>query len=196
MLMKASAESPRMFDSDFIDSFSRTPWWTVPLLWIPGSMAFAAYGVHVTGMSALSALGFFAVGWFCWTLAEYWLHRTVFHWWKDSWFHFLVHGVHHKWHWDKFRLVMPPAVSLILCLLFGSAYYLLMGELMWNFMAGFVFGYMVYDVTHYATHHLKFKGKLFQRLKKHHLLHHHSPKYQDRHFGVSAIWWDKVFRTA
>ena len=56
-------------------------------------------------------------------------------------------------------------------------------------------GYMVYDVVHYATHHLKFKWGWFQALKKHHLLHHHSPRCKDRKYGVSTTLWDHIFRT-
>ena len=30
--------SPRMFQSDLIDFFSRTPWWAIPTIWIPVSL--------------------------------------------------------------------------------------------------------------------------------------------------------------
>ena len=32
-MMRATPESPRMFDSDFADFFSRTPWFTVLIIW-------------------------------------------------------------------------------------------------------------------------------------------------------------------
>ena len=197
--MRATAESPRMFESDFFDAFTRTPWWTVPLFWLPGSAAFAAAGVLVGGVSVGAAVALFIAGWFSWTLAEYWLHRTFFHWKPDtSWgprMHFMVHGVHHDWVFDKYRLVMPPAVSLILCGLFFGLWYALLGSWSWTFMGGFIFGYLIYDMVHYATHHLKLKNSWFQALKKHHLLHHHSPKHKERKFGVSTQLWDVVFRT-
>lgn len=198
--MRATPESPQMFESEFFDGFSRTPWWTVPLLWLPGASAFFVYGVAVAGVSLTTAVGLALFGWLAWTFAEYWLHRTFFHWSPNtSWgpkLHFIVHGVHHKWVMDPYRLVMPPAVSLGLCVLFGAFWRLVWGPaLAWPFFGGFVFGYMVYDVTHYATHHLKYKGATFQALKKHHLLHHHSPRHADRKFGVSTTLWDHVFRT-
>ena len=189
-----------MFDSDLIDALSRTPWWTVPLLWLPGSVGFFLYGVQVHELSLASALAVAALGWFAWTLAEYGLHRTVFHWQPDTrWgpcMHFILHGVHHHWFRDPYRLVMPPSASLLLCVLFGSAFYALIGPIwFWPYFGGFVFGYLVYDVTHYALHHLKMKNALFLKLKKHHLLHHHSDRHADRKFGVSTTLWDHVFQT-
>lgn len=202
--MRATPESPRMFDNELLDRLSRTPWWTVPLLWIPGSSAFFLYGTLGLGVSWVAAVGLALLGWFAWTFTEYSLHRTFFHWqpggrWGEQ-MHFMVHGVHHEWHQDRYRLVMPPAVSLLLGVLFGGAFYLLAGALdiqawFWPFYGGFTFGYMVYDVSHYAIHHLKFKNASFQSLKKHHLLHHHSPKHADRKFGVSTTMWDHVFGT-
>ena len=198
--MRASPDSPRMFESDFVDFFSRTPWWTVPLIWIPVSGALLGYGVVVQHVPLAPCLPLFALGWLVWTFMEYALHRTAFHWVPDaSWgprLHFLLHGVHHDWVFDRLRLVMPPAVSFILSLIFGAAFWLVFGETwFWPAYAGFLFGYMVYDVVHYATHHLKFKWGWFQALKKHHLLHHHSPRCKDRKYGVSTTLWDHIFRT-
>ena len=184
-----------MFESDLIDFFSRTPWWTVPLIWVPISVTLFVYGLR--GRVNLADGAMLAVaGWFTWSLTEYTLHRTVFHWWPESRFHFFVHGVHHDWPDDRYRLVMPPAVSLILSVVFGALFLAVAGWVKFpTFYAGFLFGYMVYDVTHYATHHLKLKLGAFQALKKHHLLHHFSPRHQDRKFGVSTTFWDHVFRT-
>jgi len=189
-----------MFDSDLLDVFSRTPWWTVPLIWLPASAAFFAWGVASGGPALPAALLAAAGGWLMWTFMEYVLHRTFFHWKPDtSWgerMHFMVHGVHHDWVNDRYRLVMPPAVSLLLAVLFGGLFHAALGVVWFRpFFGGFLFGYMVYDVTHYATHHLKIKNAVFLRLKKHHLLHHHSPKHADRKYGVSTTLWDHVFRT-
>ncbi len=196
--MRASPESPRMFDQDWLDALSRTPWWTVPLVWGPITAALAALGARGTG--PLAALGLFAAGWLVWSLTEYALHRTLFHWVPQTpWgprMHFILHGVHHTWVFDRYRLVMPPAASLAVGLVFGSVFYTLLGPT-WapGAFAGFTFGYMLYDVTHYATHHLKLRWGWFQALKQHHMLHHHSPRHQDRKFGVSTRLWDRVFGT-
>jgi 4-hydroxysphinganine ceramide fatty acyl 2-hydroxylase len=198
--MRATPESPRMFKSDFVDGFSRTPWWVVPAVWLPISLGILLLGVTVFDAPLLGGVPLFALGWLIWTFAEYSLHRTAFHWIPaTSWgprFHFMVHGVHHDWVFDKYRLVMPPAVSLILSVIFGTLFWLIFGATwFWPAFSGFLFGYMVYDVVHYATHHSKIKNGAFLALKKHHLLHHHSPRHQDRKYGVSTTLWDHIFRT-
>jgi len=203
--MRATPESPRMFEQDWLDALSRTPWWTVPLVWIPLSAASLGYGLWTTASPPLAVgAGLFVAGWLMWTFMEYILHRTFFHWIpNDTWgarMHFLVHGVHHDWHQDPYRLVMPPAVSLLLGVLFFGLFTAMFGALghpdfFWTFYSGFLLGYTFYDVSHYAIHHLKWKNGAFQRLKKHHLLHHHSPRHKDRKYGVSTTLWDHVFRT-
>ena len=60
--------------------------------------------------------------------------------------------------------------------------------------AGFLTGYLVYDVLHYATHHLPMRAPVLKWLKRNHLLHHHATP--DERFGVSSPLWDFVLRTA
>src|SRR5690349_15112447 len=97
-MLRATPDSPRMFESDFIDFFSRTPWTIVPILFVPGAV-FAFWGsVTYTDVGVLGSLGLTFAGFVLWTLTEYWLHRLFFHWeppgkWGER-MHFLVHGVH------------------------------------------------------------------------------------------------------
>lgn len=196
-MLRATPDSPRMFESDIVDLFSRTHPAVVPILFVPAVGALlwwsTALGVGF-GITALLAV----LGFAFWTLSEYWLHRTFFHWipkgrWGDK-MHFLVHGVHHTWPRDKYRLVMPPAVSLSLFFLFLGTFLVLFGTTYaWAFHAGFVAGYMFYDMTHYYLHHFNPKSKYFLTLKKHHMLHHF--KEPESRFGVSFRFWDRVFGT-
>lgn len=61
---------------------------------------------------------------------------------------------------------MPPVVSIPLAALFYGIFYGLVGSLfrMPNYVdgvfAGFMLGYVIYDMTHYALHHFSFKGVL------------------------------------
>jgi len=202
--MRASPQSPRMFKSDFLDFFSRTPWWTVPLIWGPVS-AYFVYTGFMNGVSALALLGQFVAGFVIWTLTEYWLHRTAFHWIpKASWgerYHFLVHGVHHDTPDDPYRLVMPPSVSIPLAILFYGLFRgagaILAGAInpawIWATYAGFIAGYLYYDVMHYALHHFKVRSRYLRGLRRHHLNHH--AQHSDRKFGVSFMIWDRVFGT-
>lgn len=199
--MRASPESPRMFENDALDALTRVPWWVVPLLYVPASSGLLLYGVVERGVPFGLAIPVFAAGWLAWTLTEYWLHRTLFHWvpgvsWGDR-MHFFLHGVHHEHPNDRYRLVMPPAVSMALFVAFYLLFDLIFGPVwMFPFYAGFVFGYLVYDVTHYATHHFKprsAKMKWFKRLAAHHMNHHFQDK--PRKYGVSTTLWDHVFGT-
>lgn len=197
-MMRATPESPRMFESDLVDFFSRTPPAVVPALFLPVIGWMLWHGVTALGLGLLLSGLLFAAGLVAWSLTEYWLHRVFFHWLPDaSWgerMHFLVHGVHHKWPRDKYRLVMPPAVSISLYFIFLGIFYALFGaHYVWPFHAGFVFGYMTYDLTHYYIHHFSPKTAYGRRLKKHHMLHHF--KTPEIRFGVSSVFWDIVFGT-
>lgn len=197
-MLRATPDSPRMFESDFVDFFSRTHWSVVPLLYVPAAAVLFGYGVVRVGLGLGVSLALGVAGFMVWSLTEYWLHRTFFHWvprgrWGER-MHFLVHGVHHEWPKDKYRLVMPPAVSVTLFFLFLGLFSLVLGSrLVWPFHAGFVLGYMTYDVTHYYVHHYNPKTRYGLALKKHHMLHHFkNPKSR---FGVSSMVWDVVFGT-
>jgi len=186
-----------MFESDFLDAFSRTHWSVVPILWLPVCLLFLAMSALRSEAGPWLTLVLAPLGFVLWTLTEYWLHRTFFHWtpqgpWGER-MHFLVHGVHHTWPKDKYRLVMPPAVSISLFLLFLGVFYLVLGDYVWGFHAGFTLGYVFYDCTHYFLHHENPRSPYWLRLKKNHLLHH----FEDHgsRFGVSNLVWDRVFGT-
>ena len=60
-------------------------------------------------------------------------------------------------------------------------------------MSGILAGYIVYDLSHYYTHHARPRAKYGKYLKAWHLAHHH--KWWTRMYGVSSPFWDLVFRT-
>lgn len=196
-MFSATPTSPPMFKNRFVDAFSRVPWFVVPILYVPIIAALFLYGVGRLAIPVVPALGLFAAGWFVWTFTEYWLHRTLFHWTPaTSWgprFHFFLHGVHHEWVDDHLRLVMPPAASLGLGVVFFSFWYLLLGPLAFPFFAGKIGGYLAYDMTHYYVHHGKPKSPYMKRLRAHHMNHHFNK--EGRKYGVSMTLWDHVFRT-
>ena len=134
-----------------------------------------------------------------WTLTEYWLHRVVFHFEPEDGIgaklHWLIHGVHHEHPNDPNRLVMPPSASIPLAVIFLVAYRVVFGVPEWLAVsAGFLVGYVVYDTMHWYLHHRIPRSRLGRRLRELHLRHH----FQDdtRGFGISAPYWDRVFRTA
>jgi dihydroceramide fatty acyl 2-hydroxylase len=187
-----------MFQSDFVDLFSRTHPMVVPILFVPGALFGFVRSMTHGGQTFLVSLALCVGGFLAWTLAEYWLHRLFFHWqpggkWGER-MHFLVHGVHHTWPRDKYRLVMPPAVSISLYFIFLGIFWMTLGpRYAWGFHSGYVVGYMFYDLTHYYLHHYSPKTEYGRRLKKNHMLHHF--KDPENRFGVSNMVWDRVFGT-
>ncbi|KKF95364.1 Ceramide very long chain fatty acid hydroxylase SCS7 [Ceratocystis platani] len=109
--------------------------------------------------------------------------------------HFLLHGVHHYLPMDKYRLVMPPALFVIL----ATPFYRLSVAIFtysWHsavaVFCGGVFGYICYDLTHYFLHHQNLP-LWYKALKKYHL-EHHFLDYENG-FGVTTRFWDRVFGT-
>ena len=137
-------------------------------------------------------------GYVFWTLTEYWLHRIVFHFEPEKGIgarlHWIIHGVHHDHPNDPLRLVMPPGVSVPLSSLFVLGFYAVLGSPAFlPFGAGFLAGYLFYDMLHYHVHHHTPKTELGKRLRELHMRHH----FQDheRGYGVSAPFWDRIFGT-
>jgi sterol desaturase/sphingolipid hydroxylase (fatty acid hydroxylase superfamily) len=158
--------------------------------------------LSMTGIERLGAAGAIALclaGFLFWTLAEYWLHRVVFHFEPENGFgarmHWFIHGVHHDHPNDPMRLVMPPGASVPLALLFLAIFWGAMGyDAALAFGGGFLAGYLVYDMTHYHVHHHKPRTGFGRRLREVHMRHHFQD--DDRGFGVSSPLWDYVFGTA
>lgn len=197
-MLRATPESPRMFESDFFDVFSRTHFAMVPIIYVPAAAAMAWYSVVHVGLSGWVVAALMVGGFGAWTFSEYWLHRTLFHWIPKGRFgermHFLIHGVHHNWPNDKYRLVMPPAASLLLFVVFLGLFVVLLGtRYCWAFHAGYTIGYMAYDMMHYYVHHGRPKSRYLKELRRHHMVHHF--KSPDLRYGVSSKFWDFVFRT-
>jgi dihydroceramide fatty acyl 2-hydroxylase len=188
--------SPRLFENPLLDKLSRVHW-SMPLIFYMPFVAFLAWLSFNTlrpvtvGCAAL-------LGYMIWTLTEYFGHRYLFHAeFPGTWgarIHLLIHGVHHDHPNDPLRLVMPPLLSAPIML---AA--LLVGRVLFGFplaypvLMGFMLGYLIYDMVHYYVHHAEPKTRLGRSLRRVHMLHHF--RDPERGFGVSAPWWDKVFRT-
>jgi sterol desaturase/sphingolipid hydroxylase (fatty acid hydroxylase superfamily) len=195
-LLKAS---PRMFDSDLLDKLSRVHPAVPVVIYVPEIAVLLALAVSAHGgPSSLGLIGLFVGGYLLWTLSEYWIHRVIFHFEPEEGFgarlHWIIHGVHHDHPNDPLRLVMPPSVSVPLSSLFLVAFWAVLGTPLWyGFGAGFIAGYLIYDMTHYHLHHHKPKTRVGRRLRELHMRHH----FQDdtTGFGISAPYWDTAFGT-
>jgi dihydroceramide fatty acyl 2-hydroxylase len=193
---EALKASPPMFDSRLLDACSRVHPAVPVILFLPAIVVLLALGADRVGATAIAWV---AGGYVFWTLTEYWMHRVVFHFEPEAGIgarlHWIIHGVHHDHPNDPMRLVMPPSVSVPLAIGFYLLFLLVFGrDVAPAFGAGFLFGYLMYDMTHYHVHHHKPRTRLGKRMRELHMRHH----FQDdtRGFGVSAPWWDHVFGTA
>ncbi|MBA2515190.1 MAG: sterol desaturase family protein [Solirubrobacterales bacterium] len=188
--------SPAMFESPLLDRFTRVHPVVPGLLFGPAIVALLVTGVGRGGAAA--GLGWALGGYAFWTLTEYWLHRTVFHFEPEQGLgarlHWMLHGVHHDHPNDPLRLVMPPSASVPLALAFCAAFWLVLGSTAAPaFAGGFLAGYLAYDMLHYHFHHHRPRTSVGRRLRELHMRHH----FQDDQtgFGVSAPYWDHVFGT-
>ena len=101
--------SAKLFSQPYLEMFTLTPWWVVPLIWLPITFAMIyksffgqlAAGTS-TGIAAATTLTCFLAGNVLWTILEYSFHRFLFH--VDGllpdtpfflMLHFLLHGIHH-----------------------------------------------------------------------------------------------------
>lgn len=100
--------SPLIFGSPYLEVFSKTPWWVIPIFWTP----IISYCLmkSMDQNSALFTAVLFVLGVFSWTFIEYSLHRFLFH--LDDLvpdhrafitLHFLLHGVHHFLPMDRYE---------------------------------------------------------------------------------------------
>jgi sterol desaturase/sphingolipid hydroxylase (fatty acid hydroxylase superfamily) len=148
----------------------------------------------------------FAVGWLTaayvlglgiWSLVEYTAHRVSFHHVPTTRlqvaYAYLVHGVHHAYPDDSRRWMLPLVVTLPLAALLSLVFAFVFGRFGAPIFAGFVHGYLTYDLLHYFIHRGRIPTRLGRFLRQHHLTHHYA--LPDRHFGVSSPLWDIVFRT-
>jgi dihydroceramide fatty acyl 2-hydroxylase len=189
--------SPPMFRWPWLDRLSRVHPVVPPLIFGPLIAVLAFVGAErlQAGSFAIAVVS----GYLLWTFSEYWIHRVVFHFEPQAGIgarlHWMVHGVHHDHPNDPLRLVMPPAVSVPLAALFLGLFVAVLGTpIAWAVGAGFLAGYLFYDMVHYALHHhLGSHNPLERRLRELHMRHHFE---DDSHgYGISAPWWDFIFGT-
>ena len=190
-------ESIRMFKSGLMESLSKVHY-AVPLfIFIPAIIFFSVIA-FTNNIGIAGFVMFLLIGLLVWTATEYFLHRFIFHYHPTSEFgkkiHFIFHGVHHDYPKDKKRLVMPPSASIPLATAFYFMFSLFFQpNQLYAFFPGFLLGYLIYDMLHYAMHHHNFKSGIMKKIKQHHMLHHyHDP---EKGFGVSSALWDNILRS-
>lgn len=189
----------RMFESDFMEFFSKVHPVTPFVLYIP--IAAGVLGWALTrGVTTLPiAAAAFPLGWFTWQLMEYFIHKNVFHWEGigpiSRRFHDIVHGYHHKYPDDDTRLVMPLSASIPLAVVIAGLLFLVgRPDLTVPYWVGILCGYLWYDFIHWSTHFRKPLTAWGRKMRSAHMAHHFADP--TKNFGISYMWIDKVLGTA
>ena len=187
----------QVFKNPILERLSRTHI-SLPLTIFSIISVFLIYtGITDKGLTAVTLGGLFVGGLLFFSLVEYIMHRYLFHMPETTparkKFVYTAHGVHHDYPKDKDRLAMPIPASLTLSFLFFLLYRLIMGDLVYGFLPGFLMGYAAYLGVHYMVHAFQPPKNFFKVLWIHHGIHHY--KQPERAFGVSSPLWDLVFRT-
>jgi sterol desaturase/sphingolipid hydroxylase (fatty acid hydroxylase superfamily) len=134
----------------------------------------------------LSWVGLFVLGWVAWTFAEYWIHRSVLHWFYWDSVHMRHHD--HPRELSRFPLWQVPSYFLaIYGVVWGLSH--LAGSNPTPVFAGIVLGWVMFFVMHHVMHHAP---SLLPNFSIRHNAHH---KLTHMNYGITVDWWDRVFGT-
>jgi sterol desaturase/sphingolipid hydroxylase (fatty acid hydroxylase superfamily) len=186
---------PRLFENAFFEFFTFFNLKAFVALW-----SVLLVGIATTAVLQSPtrwALPLVLAGWGLWTIVEYGLHRFVFHLEPKSprlqQIVFIIHGNHHADPNDPLRNLMPPVVSISLGALIWLGCLALIGPNGNWFFLGFVMGYVVYDLVHYACHQFGMTGTIARFLKTHHMRHHF--EREGGNYAITGMLWDRLFST-
>jgi sterol desaturase/sphingolipid hydroxylase (fatty acid hydroxylase superfamily) len=191
----------RVFKNRFVEEVLATSHPALPGLWFGPFIAYGLFAAVTSPNFGFAwGLGLYAAGILGWTLLEYSLHRWAFH------FHvdpddfdakmrlFMLHGYHHEFPNDKWRLVAPPLLSWPLAVLVYGGYWACFGtEYAWVLFGGTTAGYLGYDWAHYYTHHFRPKNPVGKLIRRSHMVHHY--KLFQLNMGISSPLWDWILGT-
>lgn len=189
--------SPSLFNNKFLEFLTKSHPAIIDTMYaIISFFLMRYYYLHHDANFGAIALQFI-IGFFSWTLAEYLMHRFLYHKPSDATYdkgiQYLFHGIHHYFPDDRDRTVLPPVPSLFIAGILFGFFYLIMGKYAFNFGSGFMMGYCAYMTLHYSVHRYKAPKGWASWFWDFHNIHHY--QQHDRAFGVSSPIWDIVFGT-
>ena len=187
----------QLFKNRYMEYLTKTHPLVIWGLYLPLIIYLPYYTSVKVGIEGWRIALIFFTGIFFWTFFEYIMHRFIFHWVGENVrakrIIYVMHGNHHEFPRDRERLFMPPIPSLIISSLIFLLMYGLMGKNAFVFFPGFMLGYLLYASIHYAIHAWKPPFKWMKPLWQNHHLHHY--KNDEKGYGVSTTFWDKIFGT-
>lgn len=188
----------QIFKNQYVEYFTKTHPLVIWGMYLPVIIFLPYYAANTIGFNVLKVASFFFGGVFFWTFFEYIMHRFVFHFVSENpkmqRVSYVMHGNHHEFPRDKQRLFMPAVPSLILASVIFLLMYATIRNNVFAFFPGFILGYLMYGSMHYAIHAWNPRYKWMKPIWRNHHLHHY--KSEEKGFGVSSHFWDKVFGTS
>lgn len=189
--------SRQLFKNPILERLSRTHI-AVPLtIFFTYSAVLLYWSITHTSLAVWLTAVMFLLGALAFTWVEYITHRYVFH--MGTYtklrekIQYTVHGVHHEFPKDKERLAMPPLLSITIATLLLLLFRLVMGDLAFSFLPGFLSGYALYLSVHYMVHVYQPPKNFLKVLWINHSVHHY--KHGEYVFGVSSPLWDYIYGT-
>jgi sterol desaturase/sphingolipid hydroxylase (fatty acid hydroxylase superfamily) len=170
-------------------SSTRTNYWGEVGVDIALGLLLLAEGWRLRAGSPWTALLAVGLGLFAFSFIEYFFHRWMFHT-RVPLFE-QGHRTHHEQPlgYDSLPFFLPAAVLLALAGVFA----LVMPIGFALLMAGAItFGYVIYGLSHFIIHHVRFKRPWLRRWAGAHHVHHHHP---DSNFGLTTPLWDMLLGT-
>jgi sterol desaturase/sphingolipid hydroxylase (fatty acid hydroxylase superfamily) len=186
-----------LFKNPVLEKLSRTHISVPLIIFFVYSGALLYWSITYTTLSAGKTIGMFFFGTFFFTWVEYNLHRYIFH--MDTYSKFreklqyTIHGVHHEFPRDKDRLAMPPLLSVTIATVLLLILRVIMGDLAFSFLPGFLVGYAFYLAIHYMVHAFQPPKNFLKSLWVNHSVHHY--KNGNYVYGVTSPFWDYVYGT-
>jgi len=187
----------QLFKNPILERLSRTHISVPVTIFIIYSSGLLYWSITHTALSAGVTVAMFTIGLVCFTWVEYNVHRYIFHMapttQRKADIQYTMHGVHHEFPKDKTRLAMPPLLSITLSTILLLVFRLILGDLVFSFLPGFLAGYAAYLSVHYMVHAYPPPKNFLKALWVNHAVHHY--KDGEAVFGVSSPLWDYIYGT-
>jgi sterol desaturase/sphingolipid hydroxylase (fatty acid hydroxylase superfamily) len=186
-----------LFKNPVLEKLSRTH------ISIPITIFFVYAGILLywsithTSLTAGITVLMFVAGAILFTWVEYMVHRYVFH--MSTYtvvrekIQYVIHGVHHEFPKDKDRLAMPPLLSVTIATILLLFFRVVLGDMVFSFLPGFLVGYAYYLSVHYMVHAFPPPKNFLKSLWVNHSVHHY--KHGEFIFGVTSPFWDYIYGT-
>ena len=187
----------QLFRNQYLEYLTKTHPLVIWGMYLPVIIYLPYFAITRFDFSIFQTILIFLGGIFFWTFFEYLMHRFVFHWVSNSpraqRIVYVMHGNHHEFPRDRAEIIYATCsepdyfFDIIFTILFNYE------ENVFIFFPGFLLGYLIYGSMHYAIHAWHPPFKWMKPIWRNHHLHHY--KSDDKGFGVSTHFWDKIFKT-